>query len=231
MANSKIRQAALADIPQMADVFAAGFIDDDVFGRFMHPKRREYPQDWLRYWTWDLRKHFADPAALCFVHLDEAETVKGCCMMRRMGKGGDTIAATESWSHKAERYLGSLWTRWDDLTFTDRSADKRNMEIFDKNWDDIKHHWEGPREESWLIEMLCIHPDAQKAGYGRGLIQNAIQVCKSEDPAVPLSVIASEIGDAFYEKQGFRQVGWASVGDMSDVRGGSIKFYEKHLQS
>ena len=230
MASSKVRQAALADIPQMAEVFAGGFIDDDVFGRFMHPKRHEYPEDWFRHWNWDLRNHLIDPAALCFVHEDDHGSVKGCCMMKRLGKGGDRRAAAESWARKAERAIGATQTTWDNWTLTDRSADKHNMDIFDRNWEDIKQHFTGPREECWMIELLCIHPDVQKRGYGRNLIQNAIEVCKAEDPPVPLAVIASETGDEFYEKLGFREAGRANVGEMAGVGGGSLKFYENHLQ-
>lgn len=231
MASNQVREATLADVPQMADVFAAGFVDDDVFGRFMHPKRNEYPQDWLRYWNYDIRKHLLDPAAISFVHVDDAGTINGCCLMKRMGKGGERRARAESWSRTAERKLGGLMMTWDNWTFTDRTADKRNLEIFAKNWPNIKHHWTGPREECWMIELFCVHPNVQRGGYGTSLIQKAIELCKAETPAVPLSVIASEVGSPFYNKQGFEDVGWASVGEMSDVKGGSIKFYEKHLET
>ena len=223
-----IREATLADVPQMAEVFAAGFIDDDVFGRFMHPKRHEYPEDWLRYWTKEIRTHVVDPSGLTYVRTDAEGLVKGCCVMTRLGEGGQKRAAAESLS---ERVQANAADKWDDLTWTDRSADPKALEIFDKNWEDIKHHFAGPREEAWMIGMFCVAPDAQKEGYGRLLIRNAIELCKSEAPAVPLCVIASEIGDAFYEKMGFREVGRANVGDMSCVVGGSIKFYEQHLQN
>ncbi|ETN44497.1 uncharacterized protein HMPREF1541_10167 [Cyphellophora europaea CBS 101466] len=230
MAANQVRSGTLADIPQMADVFAAGFIDDDVFGRFMHPKRREYPHDWLRHWNKDLRNHLLSPAVQCYVRVSPDGIVKGCVMMARIGQGGDDKVASESLSHRLLRQIYVAQDYLESFVWSDRSADHEAMAIFDKNWDDIKHHFSGPRAECWLIELLCIHPDSQKAGFGREIIQTAIDLCKTENPPIPLCVIASDAGDAFYEKLGFREAGRADVGDLSGVKGGSLKFYEEHLK-
>lgn len=45
-----IREATLADMPGMAEVTAAGCMEDDVFGNFMHPRRKEFPDDWRHFW-------------------------------------------------------------------------------------------------------------------------------------------------------------------------------------
>lgn len=37
--------AASAELRQMAEAICKGFLDDDVFGQFMHPKRRGFPND------------------------------------------------------------------------------------------------------------------------------------------------------------------------------------------
>lgn len=34
----------------MAEVAAAAFMEDDVYGRFMFPHRREYPADYINQW-------------------------------------------------------------------------------------------------------------------------------------------------------------------------------------
>lgn len=230
MAVEKVRLATLADIPQMAEVFAAGFIDDDVFGRYMHPKRREYPNDWLRHWNKDLRNHLLNPAAKCYVRVDDQGKVKGCVMMVRIGQGGEAKAAAETLGHQMQRQFYAAQDYLESFTWSDKSADHEAMAVFDRNWEDIKHYFTGSRAECWMIELLCIHPDAQKSGYGRDVIQTAIDLCKSETPPLPVCVVASDIGDAFYEKQGFREVGRADVGDLSGVKGGSLKFYEEHLK-
>jgi hypothetical protein len=45
-----IRKAHLADIPRMAEILTASFWDECAIGRFMHPKRKEHPRDYYRYW-------------------------------------------------------------------------------------------------------------------------------------------------------------------------------------
>lgn len=229
MAGNIIREATLADVADMAEIFAAGFIDDDVFGRFMHPKRHEYLEDWIRYWHRDMRRHVLEPRGKCFVCANDSGQVMGCVIMQRLGKGGDALAASESYSHMIERKLWAADEAVDNFTSTDRSADPKAIEAFEQNWEDIQHHFSGPRAECWMIELLCIHPDAQAKGAGRAIIEHAIDLCKSEETPVPLAVIASDIGDAFYERMGFREAGRANVGGMSGVRGGSLKFYEQHL--
>ncbi|RMZ89900.1 hypothetical protein DV736_g2870, partial [Chaetothyriales sp. CBS 134916] len=220
------RQASLADVQQVAQVFAAGFIDDDVFGRFMHPKRREYPADWLRYWQREIKQHLVDASALLYVRTDASGIVKGCCAMRRLGQG----TQAEDRASSASLVAGDNQTdQENDANWIDRSADPEAIAAFERNWEDIKHHFCGPRAECWMIELLCVAPDAQKSGYGRELIHAAIALCQAENPMVPLCVIASETGDGFYEKLGFREVGRANVGELSGVRGGSLKFYEEHL--
>ncbi|RMZ79728.1 hypothetical protein DV738_g3257, partial [Chaetothyriales sp. CBS 135597] len=198
------RQATLADVPQMARVFADGFLDDDVYGRFMHPKRREYPQDWLRSWEDGMRAQLANPRAVTYVSTERG-VVKACIVMHWLG-----------------------------ADVPDNGADPEAIAAFERNWDDIKQHFTGARAESWFIERLCVAPDAQKRGHGRALVQEAIARCRREGEGkegerptmVPLAVIASEVGDAFYDKLGFREVGRANVGALSGVKGGSLKFYQ-----
>ena len=231
MAQNCIRRATLTDVPQMAEVFAAGFIDDDVFGRFMHPKRREYPEDWLRWWAKEIRSQIIDPAGLCFVGVDKAGAIQACCLTKKIGNPSQRIAAEGILGRRLEQARGIALNAWDSWIFTDRTADPKAMAIFEKNWDDIKHHFSGPRAQAWFIEGFCVHPRVQRGGgFGRDLLLNAIELGKTEEPPVPIAVIASEIGDAFYEKYGFREVGRADVGDMSEVEGGSLKFYEQHLR-
>ena len=230
MSRNTIRRATLTDVPQLAEVFAAGFMDDDVFGRFMHPKRKEFPEDWLRWWNKEISKHIIDPAGLSFVGVDSQGTVKACCLMKKLGNASQRIAAEGVVARKLEQVSGMAQNAWDSATFTSRTADPEAIATFEKSWNDIEHYFTGPRAQTWFIELFCVHPEVQRGGgFGRDLIRNAIELGKNENPRVPVAVIASEIGDGFYEKYGFREVGRADVGDMSGVRGGSLKFYEEHL--
>ena len=227
MTKNTIRQATLADVPQMADVFAAGFIDDDVFGRFMHPKRREFPEDWLQYWKTEIRSTILDPAGLCFVGVNTEDVVKACCLMEKLGNVSPRLAGAIP---KTNQSIGTTSTT-DDSTFNNRAADPQSLAIFEKNWNDIEYHFSGARGQAWVVERLCVHPDVQRSGgFGSDLILNAIELGKQEEPPVPVAVISSDVADRFYERYGFREVGRADVGAMSVVKGGSLKFYEEHLR-
>jgi GNAT superfamily N-acetyltransferase len=227
-----VRAAAPAELAQMADIVSKGFLDDDVCGRFMHPKRREFPNDWYFFWVKEIRTRLVDPAHLIFVRPDAASgKVAAFCVMKRIGEGGDKRVTSESLAQKCRRLIVEAQNLWCTWTWTDRSADPDAIAKFDNNWDDIAHHFTGPRKECWMIDTLCVHPEFQKKGFGRDLTLNAIEVCRSEEPMVPLAVIASETGNAFYEKQGFQEAGRANVGDLSGAKGGSIKFYERHLRN
>lgn len=230
MAVDCVRLATLNDVRQMAEVFASGFMDDEVFGKFMHPKRRKFPDDWLASWTRDFHTHLLDPVSQCYVRTNSDGHVAGCMILRGIGKGGDARAAAETYWHQIQRRLYTVQKNVESMAWPDRSADDEAVAAFDRNWEDIKHHFTGPRAQCWMIELFCIHPDSQKKGYGRDLVQTAIDLCKSETPKLPLCVIASDIGDAFYEKYGFREVGRANVGALAGVVGGSLKFFEDHLE-
>ena len=45
-----IRKAVPADHRAMAEIAARAFVDDDVFGRFKFPYRREHPEDYISMW-------------------------------------------------------------------------------------------------------------------------------------------------------------------------------------
>lgn len=231
MTAGEVRQATMADVPQMAEVFANGFIDDDVFGRWMHPGRREHPEDWIRWWHITMRQHVLDPTGKCFVRTNGENVVVGCMLMKRIGEGAKQLAKAESYAQMLVRKMYDVDENVDNFIKTNKSADPKALETFDNNWNDIEHHFSEARAETWLIELLCVLPDAQKSGNGHALIEAAKDLCRKEQPPLPLAVIASEIGDAFYEKQGFHEVGRANVGDMSHVKGGSLKFFEDHLRS
>ena len=206
----------------MATVFSTGFMDDDLWGRFMHPHRKEYPDDWIGYWKHTVRKQIANPNGFCLVGVDQQNTIKACMLVSKMGDASHIIPAGDAseMAQAADENVG----------FTDRAADPKAVTIFDNHWPDIAHHFVGERANAWMIELLCVHPDVQRGkGYGRDLIQKAIELGKSEKPIVPVAVIASIIGDPVYEKYGFREVGRADVGELK-VQGGSLKFYEEHLK-
>jgi len=231
--KTTIRPATLDDVEGMALVTAAGFMDDDVFGNFQHPHRREHPNDWHFWWVKEIRTHLVSPTNCCFVTTldegDDAGRIVGLIIWERMGEGAAKLP--DPVSLKAQRAVVTAQNLYAERTWTDQSADTKNIELFDGNWDDVKHHWTGPRAETWYIHFLCVHPDFWFKGLAQPMIQKGIDLAKAEDPPVSASVICSELGEPFYRKWGFEEVGSAVVGPLKDLKGGSIKFYEKHLRT
>ena len=223
------REASLADVAAMAEVASAGFMADGFFGSYMHPKRKEFPDDWNFYWQKEIRTHIVNQGSKNYVCVDDASgRIVGLCLVQRLGDGKSTIS--DPTFKKAQRAFTWLQNLWVEKTWTDRSADPGNVAKFEKNWDDIEHHFSGARKECWLVNFLCVHPDFWYKGLGEPLVNKAIGLGDAESPKVPVAVISSKMGDRHYQKWGFEEVGRADVGDLSGIQGGSIKFYEKHLR-
>lgn len=218
-----IREATYVDVPAMAEVAAAGFLEEDFFGNFMHPHRKEFPEDWNYFWQKKIRTHLMKASSRNYVCVECATSrIVAICLVNRLGDAASKDADAETLDNLPLNF-------WDEKTWVDRSADTVAQEKFSRNCNDIAHHFSGCRKECWLIDFLCVHPDFQRQGIGQLLLQQAVDLGMNEDPQVPVGVISSVVGDQFYTKFGFEEVGMVSVGDLSHLKGGSIKFYERHL--
>jgi hypothetical protein len=69
-----VRAATPADYPRMAEIAAASFMEDDVYGRFMFPHRRAYPTDYIAMWERRINVYATSPAR---EHLVFEDTTKG----------------------------------------------------------------------------------------------------------------------------------------------------------
>jgi L-amino acid N-acyltransferase YncA len=50
-----IRPATRNDIPAIVDILTKAFWDEDAVGRFMHPRREDFPDDLKKFWRRGLR--------------------------------------------------------------------------------------------------------------------------------------------------------------------------------
>lgn len=83
-----IRAAIPADYPRMAEVAAAAFMEDDVYGRFMFPHRREYPADYVAQWERRINMYATMPAYEHQVALDALTgSVVAWACWERIGPG------------------------------------------------------------------------------------------------------------------------------------------------
>jgi GNAT superfamily N-acetyltransferase len=209
-----IREATYVDVSAMAEVAAAGFLEEDFFGNFMHPHRKEFPEDWNYFWQKEIRTHMMKASSRNYVCVECATSrIVAICLVNRLRDGASKDTDAETLDDLPLNF-------WDETTWVDRSADTVAQEKFSRNWNDIAHHFSGRRKECWLINFFCVHPDFQRQGIGRLLLQQAVDLGMNEDPQVPVGVISSVVGDQFYTKFGFEEVGMASVGDLSHLQGG-----------
>ena len=224
-----IRGATLDDVPGMAEVAAAGFLEDGFFGDFLHPHRREFPDDWKCFWQKRIWTLLAQADSINYVCVDNSsDHIVAMCLVKRMGGGASKLVNPITTQIQRASVLPP--NAWEDKTWTDHSADPVAQEKYVKNWDNIAPHFSGDRKECWLIDSFCVHPDFQRKGLGRPLLQKAVDLGKNEEPKVPVGVISSAAGEQFYAKFGFEEVGRGNVGDLAHLGGGSIRFYERHIK-
>ena len=65
---------------------------------------------------------------------------------------------------------------------------------------------------------------------GKPYLPEAVGLGRRESPPVATGLVSTEAREHFNLKFEFEKVGKANVGAMNQVRGGSIMFYERHLQ-
>lgn len=98
MSNNKIivRLATWADTARMAEVAADAFDKNDLCGRFMHPYRHQFPDDYITFWRRDIRNHLFDPDVTFLVSTIEDGSIVGTAKWKRQGKAAQKL--TRSWS-------------------------------------------------------------------------------------------------------------------------------------
>ncbi len=82
-----IRKARRDDIRAMADVLAAAFLNEELFGALMHPRRHEYPEDFIRFFERRIWAHWFDYQRSILVSEDPLSgKVVGVADWERQGK-------------------------------------------------------------------------------------------------------------------------------------------------
>lgn len=239
-----IRRAKLKDSQTLGTILAAGFIDDDVFGEYLFPHRREYPDDYRLQFARMMRSHMYKRGHRVRVAVDSSTSrVIGVASWERQGRkktSKSTTATKEKRSnntdnnnnnsvcllfkHVAIRSLDAI----SSIIHPDRSVSVENKRNFDAEVPNYKHYWSGSRSETWYLSFLAVDAEYRGCGAGRALVEEGIRW--GETDGVCVSLISTECGDGFYQRLGFVDVGSATQGALKGLRGGSIKFYERHLE-
>ncbi|OBT63140.1 hypothetical protein VE03_07849 [Pseudogymnoascus sp. 23342-1-I1] len=219
-----IRAAIPADYPRMAEVAAAAFMEDDVYGRFMFPHRREYPADYTTRWERRITMYATMPAYEHQVAVDAPTgSVVAWACWERIGPGA--AARANPLYLRIQNLYATLKGRLVSYVWPDRSADPEHIKAFKDAVPYAAHLWSGDREEAWNLDILCTHPDFEGKKHGSSLVKWGIS--QAEGEGICTSVIAAWEKDPYYAKFGFKEVGRADVGPIAGVKGGAVMFRDK----
>ncbi|KAJ9611638.1 hypothetical protein H2200_004822 [Cladophialophora chaetospira] len=236
----KLRRAGFSDLSNAARTCSLAFDDDVLFGRLIHPYRKSYPRDVDKYWYRRFVVDFWDWSHVFLVTTEPA-----------VDKRGGIVTGFAHWSRIApgwrENYRagwGLAWwdprrllepifrllTRISTFLSPNRAASKEDELIIERSYDYLDHIWTGDRSESWYLECLAVHPDHQKKGHGRALVEWGLEQARKE--GIACSVIAADGKERFYQACGFDvgPVGRAGEGEgnpLREVAGGLVFFKEK----
>lgn len=82
-----IRKARHGDLRAMAEVLAAAFLNEELFGELMHPHRHEYPEDFIKFFERRIWAHWFEYQRAILVSEDPASgKVVGVADWERQGK-------------------------------------------------------------------------------------------------------------------------------------------------
>ncbi|KAM0722216.1 hypothetical protein Q7P37_001657 [Cladosporium fusiforme] len=210
-----VRLATWSDLPQAATVLAAAFKDDDIFGRFVHPRREEYPADMYLYWLRFLREaHVTEPGEYLVISHGVG-----------LESGQDAITGVAHWIRNYDDPPPTGWlsqmslkavetyNKAENLVWRNRAIDEANDAVLPRGNPFFMHHWSGSRADSWLLSLLGVDPQSSKQGFGRALVEWGFK--KSLEESVPCSVISVPGQEHFYKNCGFDKV----IGTTNDEGG------------
>jgi GNAT superfamily N-acetyltransferase len=237
-----IREARYSDLRPAAEVAATAFVEDELFGKLMHPHRREYPQDFVRFFEEYLRIQWFDHTFVILVAIDPPSgKIVGVGKWERQGKGGrrrlfsrldprslhlpilTQLRLTNHLGIGSLIYpLASLFVGVEHWMWPNRAADPSKANVLRDSFDLYSFNWSGPRKENWYLELLAVHPDYQGKGHGGELVQWGVGEAARE--GVCASVISADGVEKLYAKFGFAEVGRSNVGPLSMLEGGAIMF-------
>lgn len=197
-------------------MLAAAFHDDYLFGRFVHPRRNEFPSDVYLYWLRFLREaYFTEPGEYLVVSysVDEATGIEQAITgiahwIRNYDNPPPTTLASRTKLRAIEAY-----NKAENVIWTNRAIDQANDAILPLGNPFFLHHWSGSRADSWHLSLLGVDPKYEKRGFGRMLVQWGFEHSLQE--SVSCSVISVPGQERFYRACGFDKV----VGTTNDEGG------------
>ncbi|KAJ9610695.1 hypothetical protein H2200_005472 [Cladophialophora chaetospira] len=220
----KLRRHQPSDVSAMGEIIAV-CNTTDALAHYLS-------RDIFKYWAtfrWHcvnlMRNTTAGPGRYTFVAVapgnspNDEERVVGCVMYTRIG----TSEVARKWQSSTDAQNGLSWSLERGLLWVEGKyknvftgvTPTKNPE----HWKNVKSELdeEFPQDiipEMWLIDLLYIHPEWQRKGIARLLLQWGMERAREEN--VPLGVKGSPIGGLAYKACGFQSVGGTRFGGWFD---------------
>ncbi|OHE94129.1 acetyltransferase [Colletotrichum orchidophilum] len=241
----RIRPGTSADTAAIVDIYMAAFGDDWAVEK-MHPRRREFPDDWRAAAHRFFYSRYWGPEQQLFHVLTVPEDNPDASSPSSGGSGGERIAGFSWWRRPyptpAEKSAaeGPLTLRgWlkpillginalAGYLWPPRSLDPAMLTLFDDTHmasDVLTQDPAYPRRKTaWYLSTLAVAPEFQGKGFGSLLVGEGLR--QVDEEGVPAWLIGLVGVEPFYERLGFVVKGRANVGRLAEWDGGSIMFRE-----
>jgi GNAT superfamily N-acetyltransferase len=229
-----IRLATYDDLLPASKAMAAAFEDNDLFDYYMHPKRKDYPEDFYLYFLRQLRiAYVSGPRDKILVAYKpgengEGEIITGVAHWIRM-----TANPSKSLYTLASIRLMHAYNYLESLAYPNRAADPSRLGLLRESAPYFSYRWTGTRGEVWMLSHLAIDPKFEGQGVGRSLVNWGFDQARKE--AIGCTVISAAGKAGFYRKCGF-DVDDGNVNDhtppdhpLRRIPGGSVHFWDNGI--
>lgn len=227
-----IRPATYNDLLPASKFLARAFQDEDLFGQYMHPHRKEYPDDMYLAFLNKLRLGWASGPQNHFLvsynlGSNGQEILTGIARWQRMSAKSSTSLSTNAALNAMKAYI---WL--ESFIYPNRAADPSRTGILNGIGPFVAHFWSGSRSGVWDLDFLGVDPDQGRQGFGQELVAWGFEQAKKE--GVGCSVISSAGKERFYQSCGFDVIA-GTVRDFGGeenpikregIKGGTILFWD-----
>jgi hypothetical protein len=108
-----VRNATASDLNAIANILAKAFWDEDATGRFMHPHRESYPQDFEEWWRRRVRVHWWDYRFQILVSTTDKGEVTG---VAEWVAHGTSAEKRDLWKLDPRKFIPCGWLFYAELT-------------------------------------------------------------------------------------------------------------------
>jgi GNAT superfamily N-acetyltransferase len=230
-----IRLANYDDLLPASKVMAAAFEDNDLFDYYMHPKRKDYPEDFYLYFLRQLRIGYVsgprDKILVAYKTGEDGagERITGVAHWIRM-----TAKSSQSLYTSTAMRLMHAYNYLESLAYPNRAADPSRLGMLGESAPYYQHRWTGTRGEVWMLSHLAVDPKSEGQGVGRILVNWGFDQAREE--GVGCTVISAAGKDGFYRKCGF-DVDDGNVNEhtppdhpLRSIPGGAVYFWENGIE-